>query len=241
MLVTGRDMPGETFHYRMDYGTLGLTSDDLARGMGYSGGVDTTHFREELDHLLGEAGAHVRIEGGFRVFLPEDVSIEREGFRVGSEYFETGRVIAGPLRGAETLAIFVATAGAGITEWSRQLMSKQEHLQAYFVDALGSELVEKAVDWVEEQIIAWSGQRGHSTTNRYSPGYCGWSVSEQHKLFSFLPSDFCGISLTESALMQPEKSVSGVVGIGGTSKKRAYGCSICTLENCFRRHAGVHG
>ena len=235
------NLRSDTFHYVMDYATLGLTSDDLARGMGYAGGVGSTHFSEDLERLLSEAGSHACIEGGYRVFPPGSVSIEREGFRVEGEYFDTGRVIAGPLRGAETLAFFVATAGAGITEWSRRVMQEQDYLQAYFIDALGSELVEKAADWLEEQVIAWSGERGQATTNRYSPGYCGWSVSEQHKFFSLLPGKFCGISLTDSALMQPEKSVSGVVGIGGRSKKRAYGCSICTLENCFRRHAGVHG
>lgn len=234
------DVKSDMFHYVMDYETLGLTSDELARGMGYAGGVNATHFGEDLDRLLSDAVLHARIEGGFRVFASEQVAIEREGFCVDGLEFETGRIIAGPLRGSETLAIFVATAGAGITAWSRRLMQEQDYLQAYFVDALGSELVEKAADWLEGQIIAWAGERGQATTNRYSPGYCGWSVAEQHNLFSFLPDEFCGISLTESALMQPEKSVSGVVGIGGKSKKRAYGCSICTLENCFRRHAGVH-
>lgn len=123
-----------------------------------------------------------------------------------------------------------------MTDWSQDLMGRQDHLQAYFVDALGSELVEKAADWVEERVIAWGLNRGRGTTNRYSPGYCGWSVSEQHKLFSLLPPDFCGISLTESALMQPEKSVSGVIGIGGAVRKEAYGCKICAMEDCFRRH-----
>ncbi|MCK7538940.1 MAG: hypothetical protein MZV63_52410 [Marinilabiliales bacterium] len=46
-------------------------------------------------------------------------------------------------------------------------------------------------------------------TNRFSPGYCGWDVAEQHKLFSFFKDNFCGITLTESALMNPVKSVSG--------------------------------
>ena len=228
-----------TFQYAIAYDTLGLTSDDIARGMGYVDGAQSTYFAQDLENLLREAPGHVHIEGGFRVFPPEHVSIDREGFRIADQYFETGRIIAGPLRGAETLALFVATAGAGITRWTRDLMAEKEHIQAYFVDALGSETVEKAADWLEEQIIGWSLERGHHTTNRYSPGYCGWSVSEQHKLFSLLPAGFCGIALTESALMQPEKSVSGVIGIGGKAKKRAYACKICTMENCFRRNSRI--
>ncbi|MBL7646745.1 MAG: methionine synthase [Candidatus Hydrogenedentes bacterium] len=225
----------ETYHFRLDAASLGLTADEVARGMGYAGGAASTHFAEDLDRLLLEAPARAQIEGGFRVFSPEDILLETEGFRACGNEFHTGRVIARPLQGAATLAFFVVTAGKGMTDWSQELMGGGDHLQAYFVDALGSELVEKAADRVEEQIVAWALNRGRGTTNRYSPGYCGWSVSEQHKLFSLLPPDFCGITLTESALMQPEKSVSGVIGIGGAVRKEAYGCKICSMEDCFRR------
>lgn len=230
----------ETYHFDIDVGTLELTSDMVARGMGYAGGVESTHFGEDLDRLLCKVHTHARIQGGFRVFSPEEVVLEQEGFRVQGQRFETGRVIARPLQGAGTLVLFVVTAGKGMTDWSQSLMADQDHLHAYFVDALGSELVEKAADWVEERVIEWARKRGRGTTNRYSPGYCGWSVSEQHKLFSLLPPNFCGITLTESALMQPEKSVSGVIGVGGAVTKEAYGCKICTMEDCFRRHIDVH-
>jgi hypothetical protein len=225
----------QTYRFTVDFADLGLTTDDIARGMGYTDGVQSTYFGDDLDALMAEAADHACIEGGFRVFSPESVFFEREGFRVEEHYFETGRIIADPLRSAATLAFFVVTAGAGFSAWSSKLMRERDHVQAYFVDALGSEAVEKAADWVEARIIDWSAERGRGTTNRYSPGYCGWSVAEQHNLFSLLPPDFCGVKLTESALMQPEKSVSGIVGIGGSVERLDYGCKICTLEHCFRR------
>ena len=95
--------------------------------------------------------------------------------------------------------------------------------------------VERAADWLEERIDEWAEEQGLGTTNRYSPGYCEWDVSEQHRFFSLLPEAFCGVSLTESSLMQPTKSVSGVMGIGHSAQKRAHACSICTMVNCFRR------
>jgi hypothetical protein len=72
-------------------------------------------------------------------------------------------------------------------------------------------------------------------TNRYSPGYCGWDVSDQHKLFSLLPNNFCGIKLTENALMIPIKSVSAVIGIGKNVERKDYQCSICEIEFCYKR------
>jgi hypothetical protein len=225
-----------TCHYRIPYEDLGLTRDDVARGMGYTAGADATPFADDLEALVQQAGQYAGVEGGFRVFPPGSVLLERDSISVDGLHFDTGRIIAGPLRGAQALALFAVTAGPGITQWSQEYMRAKEHLHAYFVDALGSELVEKGADWIEARIVDWAEGLGEHTTNRYSPGYCGWSVSEQHKFFSLLPEGFCGIALTESALMQPEKSVSGIIGIGGKAKKRAYGCSICTLENCFRRN-----
>ncbi len=227
-------MTPETFHFEVETSSLGLTSDLVARGMGYEGGVESTHFGEDLDRLVHAAHTHARIQGGFRVFPPEEVLLEHEGFRVQDHFFETGRVIARPLQGAGTLAFFVVTAGKGMTDWSQKLMGEGDHLQAYFVDALGSELVEKAADWVEERIIEWARKRGRGTTNRYSPGYCGWKVAEQHELFSLLPKDFCGITLSPSAMMRPIKSVSGVIGLGAGVKHNAYRCDLCDMRETCR-------
>lgn len=65
---------------------------------------------------------------------------------------------------------------------------------------------------------------GMVTTNRFNPGYCGWDVTEQHKLFSLMADNYCGIRLTESALMDPVKSGSGFIGIGKSVKRVPYTC-----------------
>jgi len=70
-------------------------------------------------------------------------------------------------------------------------------------------------------------QTGLKITNRYSPGYCGWVTSEQHKLFALLPKDICSIRLTESSLMLPIKSVSGFIGIGPNVRFNPYTCQLC--------------
>ena len=78
-------------------------------------------------------------------------------------------------------------------------------------------------------------KEGLNITNRYSPGYCGWDVSEQQKLFFLLPENCCGIRLTDSSLMLPIKSVSGVIGVGKTVRKTAYKCAVCDKEDCYLR------
>lgn len=225
----------QTQDYALTLDDLGLTPDDLARAMGYAHGAGQTHFGTDLEAVLAEAPQHAAIRAGFSVLPASSFRIERECFWVDACRFDAGRIITAPLKGAEILAVFVTTAGAGMTTWTQTLMAERDMLRAYFVDALGSEIADKTADWIEAEIVAWADEHGLRTSNRYSPGYCDWNVSEQHRLFSLLPPDFCGIRLTESALMQPEKSVSGIIGIGGRVKRVDYACNICEMEHCFRR------
>jgi hypothetical protein len=57
-------------------------------------------------------------------------------------------------------------------------------------------------------------------------------VEEQKKLFSFLPKEFCGVSLTDSALMIPIKSISGIIGVGKNVEYKQYFCDTCGRKDC---------
>ena len=59
---------------------------------------------------------------------------------------------------------------------------------------------------------------------------------QQKKLFPLFPSaEPCGIRLTDSSLMLPIKSVSGVIGLGEDVRKLEYTCGLCTYDRCYRR------
>ena len=114
-------------------------------------------------------------------------------------------------------------------------------VKIYIADALGSILAEKTADLMEETLEKELIQKKWKHTNRFSPGYCGWHVSEQQKFFSIFPVfQPCGIRLTASSLMLPIKSVSGIIGLGTDVKKMEYTCGLCTFEQCFRRKKRKH-
>ena len=100
---------------------------------------------------------------------------------------------------------------------------------------LGSIVVESAMDIIQEHLKLWMKEQGLKFTNRYSPGYCGWELKEQSKLFGLLPENFCGISLSDSMLMKPIKSVSGIIGIGENVIYDQYTCNYCRDVNCLYR------
>ena len=100
-------------------------------------------------------------------------------------------------------------------------------VKIYIADSLGSIIAEKTADCMEVALAEYIREKNWKHTNRYSPGYCGWHVSEQQKLFPLFPvAAPCGIRLTDSSLMVPIKSVSGVIGTGTNVRK------LNTLADC---------
>jgi hypothetical protein len=109
-------------------------------------------------------------------------------------------------------------------------------LKVFIVNTLGSLIAEKCADEMERILQASIDKLGWKHTNRFSPGYCGWSLTEQHELFSLFPTPTpCGISLTDSSLMVPIKSVSGIIGVGKSVSKQEYSCGRCDFDKCYKK------
>ena len=133
------------------------------------------------------------------------------------------------------MALFVCTAGREIEKWTRHYKNKGDLVFSYIIDATGSLLVEGAMDLIYKKLESYARSNQLIISNRYSPGYCDWNVKDQQKLFSFFPDQFCGITLSESCLMSPVKSISGVIGLGKNVKYLDYICDSCKNKTCVYR------
>ena len=141
---------------------------------------------------------------------------------------------------APTIALFACTIGNEVELHSKKYMEKSDLLEGYIFDLIGSEAAEETAGIIHESINRLVSKSGYKITNRFSPGYCNWSVSEQFKLFESFGEKRFGIKLTDSALMNPIKSVSGIVGIGKDVQFRAYNCNLCSDEKCIYRNRKSH-
>lgn len=223
------------FEQEVTYQRLQIPSSDIYEAMGYKDSMPDGMVMEEVNALLDRIIPFLRPR--FFFFITDGVlDIEQEALTVQDTVFMIGKTIARQLRGAESYAFFVATAGIEFEQFQHILQQEDDMVKVYIADSLGSIIAEKAADCMEQELAEYIKEKGWKHTNRYSPGYCGWHVSEQQKLFSLFPvTSPCGIQLTDSSLMIPIKSVSGVIGIGSSVRKLEYTCGLCTYENCFRR------
>lgn len=214
---------------------LKLTKEELALLMGYSSDKLSLPIEEAIHRILDLIPKFLDPKGGFVILSDKKVKFETDKIRINGTTLECEKIISRYLRASESLAIMIVTIGSRLENLSKQFMDEGDLLKGYVADKAASELVEKTADLLEAELSEFTRQKHFKITNRYSPGYCGWSVNDQHKLFSFLPDNFCGVSLTDSALMLPIKSISAVVGIGKEVKKENYQCSICETEFCYKR------
>ncbi|MFP4367525.1 MAG: vitamin B12 dependent-methionine synthase activation domain-containing protein [Bacteroidales bacterium] len=218
--------PGEiNIDRRVICGLMGIDPDDTPEPYGEI-------IQRELDEIENYPG----IKGGFNISGDIEINSPKGVFVYEGREFGAGSQVVNNLRQSEKLALFVCTAGEEISRRSGELMGSGNLLEGYVTDMVGSILVEGAMDILHERLRNEMKLKGLKITNRYSPGYCDWNVDEQHKLFSFFPEGFCGVRLSESALMKPVKSVSGVIGIGKKVKFNKYICHACSSVNCIYRN-----
>jgi hypothetical protein len=148
---------------------------------------------------------------------------------------------------AQRLALFAVTVGEAVCSEIVRLFRGGDPALGYALDTIasaGAETLADAMarDW--RQSLARSGAAGADTrVLPYSPGYCGWHVSGQRRLFAALRPERIGISLNSSFLMQPLKSVSGVMV---AADKEAHDfdidfdfCADCADQACRQRIQSV--
>lgn len=216
--------------YSFESTDISVTSAEVGSWIGYPSNKIPPAIKEKIDDVLSELLEIVDLKGGFGV--TDGIIIEPKSVLIEGKEFQTKKIISRSLKKATSVAIFTCTVGEDVSKWSSQSL-KEDAVAGYIADVSASVMAEKVAEKVQNEIEQLAQSQDENISNRYSPGYCGWSVSDQHLLFSFLPNNFCGITLNEVALMHPIKSVSGIIGIGKEIVKNPYQCNICDITDCI--------
>lgn len=221
--------------YRMSFDELAIENSFIEDYIGFNPGNAPDPFPEIISEIRHKAEKILAPHGGFALY--DQVLIDRPGKRifVNDVEFHTEVIVTMHLQHSTTIALFACTAGPEITSLAADYNRKGKTIHAYIVDSIGSIVVERAMDKVQEHLSLFMQERGLRITNRYSPGYCNWDIREQAPLFGLLPAGFCGITLSDSMLMKPIKSVSGLIGVGREVSYDRYTCHYCKDVSCIYR------
>ena len=219
----------------VDAAKLDLTLESLYPYCGYGHHQPKGAVLTLLQEMLDEAKAVAVPDFGYVVV--EGEAVGKDSFRLGNETFAPGAVITHALKGCSQYILLVATVGEAFDNWLQTIHQEGDILRMYLSDAVGSAMAEATQRYAVAYLEREAAKEGLYITNDYSPGYCGWHVKEQQLFFALLPNHFCGVTLSESSLMHPIKSISCVIGLDEHAVKRPYGCDICRKTDCFLKIA----
>lgn len=170
-------------------------------------------------------------------------TFDRGGFRlVGGTRFRSPKM-AGALAGSDTICCFLATVGPVVDMEVEALMNQKRFADAYVLDAIGSMSAEHVVEEFYQRMAGRQAEEGGAVTLRFSPGYCDWPIQEQRPLFNLFDkeADAAKVALSDTCLMSPRKSVSGLFGLlppGVKGVHPAYNpCKTCTKRDCIARRS----
>lgn len=225
--------------FRYDFSRLGITVPQVQYDMGYRQDDPEPLVADLIQEVLTECETLNDIKAEYRIYDDIEPDTSAKKIRIGDIFFEINKVVFTWLRKSESIAVFLSTAGAETAVRNREITAAGDLLKGFIYDVIGSEIVEAAAELMHNDLDASMALSGEFTTNRFNPGYCGWNVNEQHKLFKLMPDNYCGITLTESALMDPVKSGSGFIGIGKNVKRVPNACIFCDMKDCFYRREGL--
>jgi hypothetical protein len=144
---------------------------------------------------------------------------------------------------AAGLALFAVTLGREVSERIDAHFEAGEMAEAYLLDQVASFATDELAHTAARHFLESCGPVEGAAVLPYSPGFCGWNVSGQRSLFERLIPGEIGITLTESCLMQPMKSVSGALILAPVPShdiSPAFPCcATCTTLDCQERVASL--
>jgi hypothetical protein len=213
------------------YSEIELSPEEVLREIGYGESLPDDEVMGIIRQLLALLKREVKpryiylIANGWI----EDMTV----VHIQDYMLNTGPIISRLLEKSSSFAVFAATAGIEFEQITQMYKNTEDVLTHYILDIMGTTIVEKVGDYLEAKLDENFPDLRH--THRFSPGYCNWRLTEQRKIFSMLGNHPCGITLSDVCLMNPIKSISGIIGIGKEVQTRKYACQYCELETCYKR------
>ncbi|HHW03887.1 MAG TPA: DUF4445 domain-containing protein [Thermoanaerobacterales bacterium] len=151
-------------------------------------------------------------------------------------YF-SGDYIVKNLSGAEHLIAAVATIGSGIDRKSMECFAVGDYMKGMIYNAIGDEALNFVCRKFWLDLVKKAKSEGCGITHRLSPGHNDWDIKDQAVVFELLDASSIGVTLNDSFMMNPVKSVSVIYGLGKGMEISTvdHDCIDCELADCAYR------
>ena len=207
---------------------------------------------ERADELAAWARQWYTARGQPWLYLREvSLQIATDTLHLDGVEFESLQLRTHLQNASATRAMLVAvSAGRSCEDHARLLWQEAKPDEYFFLEMFGSAVVEHLVASLNGRICALAEQDGLMAISHYSPGYTGWDVADQTKLFALITRGMAQpfpepTEVMSSGMLRPKKSLLAVVGL--TAHTSAAGslpplipCEACAFTPCSYRRKAYH-
>ncbi len=220
-----------------------LDKSEILRYLGHKGRTVRGDIMNMIDSCVDDILKTARYRYIYKIF---DIKI---GFQNGESCIEllgtnirlTGNDIYEHLRDCKKCVLMAATLGIEADNMIR-VAQNTDMLRAVVLDACAADFIEKVCDLAQNEIKQKAEEEGFGTNFRFSPGYGDFSLANQRSLLNLLDAERkIGLTLTDTSLMIPGKSVTAIIGFAKnySAPVKKSGCDICSMrDRCKFRKAG---
>ena len=183
---------------------------EVARYLGYrkAAGPDVD-VKALMEKAAQEMQAVMKPQAVFEIF---DLTVNENSNLRFADISLQSRDLSTNLSNCSQVALLAATIGPQVDALIRR-NSSLDPVYASILQATGAMFIEELVDFVNDEIKKIADSQGLKTKPRYSPGFGDVPLDIQRDFFRLLPCTRIGLTLMDTLIMAPEKSVTAFVGL----------------------------
>jgi hypothetical protein len=213
-----------------------INKTEAMRYMGLGNSAPSEPVAEIIENCEKQLVNSVRPAYTYGVF---DITATQEGISVvGTSLLLTGAAVKKHLSGCDKIVLLAATLGIEADKAIKRCQIS-DITSALATDALASAAIEQVCNLAELEIKEKVAPL--YMTWRFSPGYGDLPLDLQRTFLTVLNAQKrIGLTVTDSLIMLPSKSVTALIGLSETPiEKRRQGCAVCNLQaTCQFRKRG---
>ncbi|MZQ98941.1 MAG: DUF4445 domain-containing protein [Acidaminobacter sp.] len=220
------------------YSELNASPGEVLKHMGYpEGKTAPTKIMDRLMGHLDKAGLHFKPVVYFDEFSIESDPVAADNDALGKGLTFQSKFVCDALKNCSAAILGVAT----IEKSTESARSTQPTVSDQLIlESIENAALETlAADFWNHLAAESRASKATGLTRLYLPGEKDWPISDQKPLFSMLTArePALSVKLNESFMMDPEKSLSFVIGRtkDGTFSEVHHDCALCQLESCSLR------
>lgn len=187
-----------------------------------------------IDSCIEELKNTVSMKSIYSIF---DLNIKGYSIQIGDTFFIQSKNLSKNLQDCEKIILFAATLGP-----QPDLLMKRytfiDMTRVAVLQAAAAAMIEEYCDECQRKIEQEQKKKKLYLRPRFSPGYGDFDIKYQQQMISILDCPRkIGLTLTDSFILAPSKSVTAVIGLSQKKKDcHMKGCEVCNQLDCaFRR------